>query len=52
VKGKCEVGKYENDCAWVLIYDRLKEQNRLELFETFRPPRDHGKKALTQHHVF
>ncbi len=47
VKGKCEVGKYENDCAWVNIYKRLKEQGRLDLFETFRPPRDWSKKTLT-----
>ena len=52
VEGKCEVGKYENDCAWVLIYDRLKEQGRLDLFEVFRPPRDNSKKVLTQHHIF
>ena len=30
--GKCEVSK-ETDCAWQLIYDRLKELGRLELFE-------------------
>ena len=47
MKGKCEVGKYENDCAWVNIWKRLKEQNRLELFTTFRPPRDYSKKTLT-----
>jgi ferredoxin len=47
VKGKCEVGKYENDCAWVNIWKRLKEQNREELFTTFRPPRDYSKKTLT-----
>ena len=52
VKGKCEVGKYENDCAWVLIYDRLREQNRLDLYMVFQPPRDHSKKVLTQHRFF
>jgi ferredoxin len=52
VEGKCEVGKYENDCAWILIYNRLKEQGRLDLFEVFRPPRDNSKKVLTQHHFF
>ena len=40
-KGKCEVGGWKNDCAWILIYDRLKERNRLELFTKFRPPRDY-----------
>jgi ferredoxin len=29
--GKCEAGE-EKDCAWVLIYNRLKKQNRLDLF--------------------
>jgi ferredoxin len=47
VEGKCEVGDYENDCAWIKIYDSLKDQNRLELFTEFRPPRDNSKKVLT-----
>ncbi len=29
--GKCEAGQ-EKDCAWVLIYNRLKKQNRLDNF--------------------
>jgi len=29
--GKCEAGE-EKDCAWVLIYNRLKKQNRLDTF--------------------
>lgn len=40
-KGKCEVGGWKNDCAWVLIYNRLKERNLLNLFTKFRPPRDY-----------
>ncbi len=40
-KGKCEVGGWKNDCAWILIYDRLKDGNRLDLFTKFRPPRDY-----------
>ncbi|MFX1495288.1 MAG: methylenetetrahydrofolate reductase C-terminal domain-containing protein [Promethearchaeota archaeon] len=40
-KGKCEVGGWKNDCAWVLIYNRLKEKNRPDLFAKFRPPRDY-----------
>jgi ferredoxin len=52
VEGKCEVGDYKNDCAWVLIYDRLKEQDRLDLFTIFRPPRDHSKKVLLTEHIF
>ncbi len=46
VEGKCEVGEYKNDCAWVLIWKKLKEQDRLDLFMKFRPPRDHSKKVL------
>jgi methylenetetrahydrofolate reductase (NADPH) len=40
-KGKCEVGGWKKDCAWVLIYNRLKEKNRLDLFKKFRIPRDY-----------
>jgi len=35
-KGKCEVDK-EKDCAWTLIYNRLKEQDRLDLMRKFQP---------------
>lgn len=38
--GKCEVDK-ERDCAWTLIYERLKEQGRLDLMREYRPPRNH-----------
>lgn len=40
-RGKCEVGGWKNDCAWVLIYNRLKKKGRLDLFTKFRPPRDY-----------
>ena len=40
-KGKCEVGGWKKDCAWVLIYNRLKERNKLDLFTKFRIPRDY-----------
>jgi hypothetical protein len=39
--GKCEVGGWKNDCAWILIYNRLKDRNRLDLFTKFRSPRDY-----------
>jgi ferredoxin len=52
VEGKCEVGEYNYDCAWVKIYEKLKEQDRLDLFMTFRPPRDHGKKSLLRELIF
>jgi len=38
--GKCEVDK-ERDCAWTLIYERLKEQGRLDLMKKYQPPRNH-----------
>jgi len=40
VNGKCEVGNYTNDCGWILIYNRLKEMGRLDLFLKTRSPRD------------
>jgi ferredoxin len=40
VNGKCEVGNYERDCGWILIFNRLKEIGRLDLFGKLRPPRD------------
>jgi hypothetical protein len=39
--GKCEVDK-EKDCAWTLIYQRLKEQGRLDLMRKYHPPRDYN----------
>jgi len=38
--GKCELNP-EKDCAWILIYERLKKQGKLELLKEFRPPRDY-----------
>ena len=40
VDGMCEVGGYTLPCAWVRIWERLKEFNRLDLFKKYRPPRD------------
>ena len=37
--GKCEIDK-DKDCAWTLIYQRLKEQNRLDLMKQYQPVRD------------
>jgi len=34
--GKCEVDK-EKDCAWTLIYKRLKDQDRLDLMRVYQP---------------
>lgn len=40
--GKCEVNP-ENDCAWIMIYKKLKELNRLENLLEVRNPRDFKK---------
>ena len=37
--GKCEVDN-EKDCAWTLIYQRLREQGRLDLMRKNHPPRN------------
>jgi len=37
--GKCEVDK-EKDCAWTLIYERLKKQGRLDLMKKYQPPKN------------
>jgi hypothetical protein len=42
--GKCEVNP-ENDCAWVLIYNRLKEQDMLDTLLEIKAPKDYGKAA-------
>jgi hypothetical protein len=41
VDGFCEVGGYTIPCAWVQIWTRLKEHNRLDLFKKYRGPRDY-----------
>ena len=41
-KGKCEVDE-KLDCAWALIYNELKEKNKLYLMERYNPPKDHSK---------
>jgi hypothetical protein len=38
--GKCEVDS-SKDCAWTLIYNKLKEQGRLDLFEKEQAPKNH-----------
>jgi ferredoxin len=46
--GKCEAGGHTRDCAWILIYNNLKKQERLELFTKYREPRDRSFKAQPQ----
>ena len=40
--GKCEVDP-ENDCAWVLIYNRLKSINQLDNLLYIKEPKDYSK---------
>ncbi len=41
-KGKCEVDK-NKDCAWILIYNRLKDLNKLDNLRDIKPAKDHSK---------
>ena len=41
-KGKCEVDK-NCDCAWILIYNELKKQNKLHLLKERKPAKDYSK---------
>ena len=52
VNGKCEVGNYERDCGWVLIYNRLKEISRLDLFSKLREPRNWSESGHQREVVF
>jgi len=40
--GYCEVDK-ERPCGWVLIYERLKKLNRLDLLDAFQPPKNNAR---------
>ncbi len=42
--GKCEVDS-ENDCAWILIYEKLKELDKLDNLTEIREPRNFKKVA-------
>ena len=52
VKGKCEVGNYERDCGWILIYERLKAIDRLDLFSMLRDARDWSESGHQQEVIF
>ncbi len=41
-KGKCEVDK-NKDCAWILIYNRLKDLNKLDSLKNVKPAKDYSK---------
>jgi ferredoxin len=42
--GKCEAGQ-DKDCAWVLIYNRLKKQNRLADLNKLMTVKDYSKQT-------
>jgi hypothetical protein len=42
--GKCEASQ-EKDCAWVLIYNRLKKQNRLDNLRNLTSVKDYSKQT-------
>ncbi len=42
--GKCELNS-ERDCGWILIYEQLKKQGKLQNLKEFRPPRDYQLSA-------
>lgn len=46
--GKCEVSQ-ENDCAWIKIYERLKEIDQLDNLLEIRPPKDYSKQNNPRH---
>ena len=39
-EGKCELSP-DRDCAWCLIYEQRKKQDKLHLLKESRPPRDY-----------
>jgi len=41
--GKCEQ-EPERDCAWILIYERLKKLGKLDELKGFAPPKDYSKR--------
>ena len=40
--GKCEIS-HENDCAWIKIYERLKDIDQIDNLTALRPPKDYSK---------
>ncbi|HAR64441.1 MAG: 5,10-methylenetetrahydrofolate reductase [Candidatus Margulisiibacteriota bacterium] len=44
-EGKCEVNR-NNDCAWFLIYERLKKLDKLSFLNSYQPPKDNSKNNI------
>lgn len=40
--GKCEVDR-NRDCAWILIYERLKRLGQLDRLKSYKPPKNYSK---------
>lgn len=47
--GKCEVSP-DNDCAWVLIYERLKALGQLDNMKEIKAPKDYSKQLNPRKH--
>jgi len=45
--GKCEVDK-DMDCVWLIIYDKLRELDEVDLMKVVREPKDHSKNKKPQ----
>ena len=52
VEGMCEVGDYERECGWIMIYNRLKEMGRLDLFGKLRDSFDWSERGHQREVVF
>jgi hypothetical protein len=48
-EGKCEADR-EIDCAWHLIFERLKKQGRPGVFRRSVPPKDWSRKRKPGRH--
>lgn len=48
--GKCEIDA-KVDCAWLLIYEKLKSLGRLSAMKKIKPPKDHTKAKKPQNLV-
>ncbi len=48
-EGRCETDR-ELDCAWHLIFERLKKQGRAGIFSRIVPPKDWGKTGRPGRH--
>lgn len=48
--GKCEVDD-DTDCAWTLIYRKLKKLNRLDYMRKIQPPKDYSSSSRPRTHT-